>query len=131
MAKEIGTVINFVPDYELKPQKILTDYRIYDFLPFGADNLFPQACALFARSSPNHRGVINGKVKYITSELQTSNKKLEFLNVKVNFQGENVKQLMSKCNRDFFTGGNRYIEIITDARKSFLWFNHIDFTKVR
>ncbi len=131
MGNNVGTVMNFVPDYELKPQKLLTDYRIYDFLPFGNDNLFPQACALFARSSPNHRGVINGKVKYITSELQTKNKKLEFLNIRVNYQGETITQVMAKGNRDFFTGGNRYIEIITDARRSFLWFNHIDFTKVR
>jgi hypothetical protein len=131
MAKKIGTVMNFVPDYELKPQKVLTDYRIYDFLPFGYDNLFPQACALFARSSPIHRGVINGKVKYITAELQASNKKIVPLLTKANFEGESLSQVIAKSNRDNFTGGNRYVEIITDARKSFLWFNHIDFTKVR
>jgi len=129
--RKLGTVLNYVPDYELKPVKLLTDFRIYEFLPFGSDNLFPQAVALFGRTSPNHRGVINSKVNYTITDITINNKKYDYLNTKVNFEGENLKQVLTKAHLDYQMGGNAYIEVITDPRKSFLWFNHIDFTKVR
>jgi hypothetical protein len=129
--RKIGTVLNYVPDYELKPVKLLTDFRIYEFLPFGADNLFPQATALFGRTSPNHRGVINSKVNYTITDITVNNKKFDYLNTKVNFQGENLKKVLNDGHLDYCMGGNAYIEIITDPRRSFIWFNHIDYTKVR
>ena len=127
----IGTIVNYVPDYELKPVKIVTDFKYLNFIPFGSDNLFPQACALFARSSANHRGVINSKINYVCSPLTIGNSKLKYLNEKANFEGSNIRQIITNATRDYFTGGNRFIEIIMDNSRSFVWFNHIDYTKVR
>lgn len=128
-----GTVINYVPDYELTPAKEnLTIIKLSPIIPFGSDNLFPQATALFARSSPVHRGVINSKGFYfvgggITSEDQQLIDEFK----SVNFQGESLNDIAGKFFQDRNTGGNAWIEIITDRNFSFIWFNHIDFTKAR
>jgi hypothetical protein len=128
---KIGTVLNLVPDVEIKPVKTL-DYSIQPFIPFGSDNLFPQATALFARSSPVHRGVINSKCNYMLGDgLTSEDKKIQYLFDKANFEGETIDKIASKYFRDKNTGGNAWMEIITDNRRSFLWFNHIDFTKCR
>jgi hypothetical protein len=127
-----GIVLNYVPDYEMKPIKTLQDITIFDFVPCGSDNLFPQATALFSRTSPNHRGVINSKRDYILGGgIKTDIKELEYLLQKVNFEGQNINQVIKDCLHDRLTGGNIWIEIITDPSKSFVWFNHIDFTKCR
>jgi len=131
MAK-IGTVVNYVPDYEVKPLKTVIDFKLAPYVPFGSDNMFPQACALFARSSPIHRGIINGKRKYIIGGGITSDdEKLLELFKKVNFEGESIEDVADKFYFDRFSGGNSWIEIITDKPRSFLWFNHLDYTKCR
>lgn len=131
MANRQGYTLGYVPDYEIKPNK-LTDYTFTNFYPFGVDNLFPQATALFSRSSPNHRGIIKSKVIYmIGGGISTDDKKLEYLVEKCNFEGENITDVFKKICRDDVTGGNAWLEVITDLKRSFLWFNHIDYTKAR
>lgn len=126
-----GVVLTYVPDYEINPVRLI-DYTSLNFYPFGADNLFPQATALFARSSPNHRGIIKNKGTYmIGGGLFTEDKKLEYLLTRCNYEGESINDVLKRICRDDNTGGNAYLEVITDAKKSFLWFNHIDYTKVR
>ncbi len=128
----IGKTIAFVPDYEIKPERKLIDLRLAEYVPFGSDNLFPQATALFARSSPVHRGIINSKRTYVIgSGLSSEDEMLldEFRNV--NFEGESLRNVASKFYLDRYIGGNTYLEIISDMNKSFLWFNVIDYTKVR
>ena len=127
-----GTVLSYVPDYEIKPVKVNLDIKLVPFIPFGSDNLFPQATALFSRSSPVHRGVINSKCHYFLGDgLTTDDKKLEAEIENINFEGEHLNDVASKYFLDRAMGGNGWIEIITDAAKSFLWFNHIDYTKAR
>lgn len=129
---KIGTVINLVPDVDIKPVKSNLDFKLQPFVPFGSDNLFPQATALFARSSPIHRGVINSKVNYMTGDGLTSDvSKVQYLFDKANFEGQTIDDISAKYFRDKVTGGNAWIEVITDVRRSFLWFNVIDFTKCR
>lgn len=103
-----------------------------EYIPFGSDNLFPQAMALFSRTSPNHRGVINGKRRYtighelISSDTETQN----FLN-SCNLDEENLQDVISKAELDYIIGGNAYFEVITAKNGGFVYFNHIDFTKCR
>jgi hypothetical protein len=116
---------------ELTPKLNLAN-TITDYIPFGSDNLFPQAMALFARMSPNHRGVINSKRRYVLGNgLKTDDKEFEgFLNV-CNLDGESLSDVISKIELDYEIGGNAYLEIIKDNKNRFIYFNHIDFTKCR
>jgi hypothetical protein len=126
-----GVTLSYVPDYEITPVRLL-DYTYTNFYPFGLDNLFPQATALFSRSSPNHRGIIKSKVTYMVGGgFKIEDPKLTYLLEKCNYEGENLNDIFKKICRDDNTGGNSYLEIITDPKRSFLWFNHIDYTKIR
>jgi len=103
-----------------------------DYIPFGADNLFPQALALFSRVSPNHRGILNSKEGYILGKGVTSEDEAfaEELG-EVNYQGETITDVMRRVITDDLRFGNVWVEFITDRNGSFLWYNHIDSTKVR
>jgi len=111
------------------------DFEYRDFIPFGNDNLFPQALALFARSSPNHRGVIDSKNVYFLGDgIQATDEKdkevVSWLD-NINFEKQNINELQNKFFLDEIIFNNSYVEIITDAKRSFLWINHIDSTKCR
>lgn len=107
----------------------------HDYIPFGSDNLFPNALAMFARKSPNHRGVLNSKVKYCLGDgIFPEDEKDTDLQVQIdsiNQEGESLNLIQKKLYLDRFMTGNYYIELITDATRSFLWINHIDATKCR
>ena len=82
-----STVIN-LGDTDIRPYKE-TAFNTSDFIPFGSDNLFPQACALLARSSPNHRGVINSRQNYIIGNgIDTEEKATEYLLTRADFEKE-------------------------------------------
>lgn len=107
-------------------------YNTYDYIPFGQDNLFPQALALFSRVSPNHRGILNSKFRYtlgkgIVSEDEAFNEELK----NVNFEGQGINQVVSRIITDDLRFGNGWIEFISDRNGSFLWYNHLDSTKCR
>lgn len=106
-----------------------------DYIPFGSDNLFPNALAMFARKSPNHRGVINSKVKYCLGDgifpEDEKNTELQTQIDSINQEGESLNHIQKKLYLDRFMTGNYYIELITDSRRSFLWLNQIDATKCR
>lgn len=124
--------INYVPDYDLKPDKKVVELKLTDYVPFGSDNLFPQATALFARSSPVHRGIINSKRTYVIgSGLVSDDEQLLQEFNSINYEGEGLRSLASRFYLDRYMGGNAYLEVITDAARSFLYFNVIDYTKVR
>lgn len=107
----------------------------YEFIPFGSDNLFPQALALFARTSPNHRGIINSKLQYIIGDgiIPQDEKDKETLALieKINFEGENLTDVTTRVLTDDLMGGNLWLEIITDRNRSFLYISQMDFTKCR
>jgi len=143
MAKETGpsstkTIDSYVNaakvDYskkELTPYRVL-DLDTLDFIPFGSDNLFPQALALFSRLSPNHRGVLTSKNKYMHGSgiIGTDTYSEEFIKA-VNYEGESLNQVQKKNWTDHNLLGNTWIEFITDKKGSFLFINHLDTTKVR
>ena len=125
---------SYTPDDRIRPFTRV-DENYLDYIPFGSDNLFPNALALFARKSPNHRGVINSKVKYCLGDgifpEDENNKELQTQLDSINQEGESLNHIQKKLYIDRFMTGNYYIELITDARRSFLWINHIDATKCR
>lgn len=106
-----------------------------DYIPFGSDNLFPQALALFSRTSPNHRGVINSKNVYLGGKGFASPKKdtwlIDNFIEKCNYEGESLDEVQRKFFLDENSTGNVWIELITDRNRSFLWVNHLDSTKAR
>lgn len=110
----------------------LDDYDNNPFISFGSDNLFPQAVALMARSSPNHRGVINSMVTYFLGHgIHSEDPEIEELIKKANFEGDSLNTIQKRLFLDDRISGNAWVEIITDKDKSFLWFNHLDTTKCR
>ena len=112
-----------------------SNFNIENFIPFGSDNQFPNALALFSRQSPNHRGVMNSKVNYCMGDgifpVEEKDTATQDLLNKINFEGESLNDVQRKLYLDRFMTGNYYIECITDAKRSFLWFNHIDATQCR
>ena len=103
-----------------------------DYIPFGSDNLFPQALTKFCRTSPNHRGIINSKHQYILGDGITSDDEpTRLLLDSVNFEGESLTEVVSPILLDDLMTGNGWVELITDKNGSFLWFNHLDTTKIR
>ena len=49
----------------------------------------------------------------------------------INYEGETIDDVVERLLFDENMLGNAYVEIITDARRSFMYLNHIDCTKVR
>lgn len=97
--------------------------------------MFPNALALFSRQSPNHRGVLNSKVSYCLGDgihpIEENDKATLELISKINYEKESLNDLQIKLYLDRFMTGNYWIELITDARRSFLWLNHLDATQCR
>lgn len=116
---------------EIKTDRLM-DYDNNPFISFGTDNLFPQAVALMARNSPNHRGVINSMVTYFMGHgFTTDDPETEQLIKSANFEGMTLNAVQKRLFLDDRISGNAWIEIITDKNRSFLWFNHLDVTKCR
>lgn len=121
-----------VPDIPVEKQTVNLDSR--EFHRFGSDNLFPQAVAALNRKSPVHAGIINYKTIYTLGkgfQVDESNQGLQDIVAKVNGSNESLRGVFKKEIKDFNSFGNAYLEIVTDASRSFLSFFHIDATKVR
>lgn len=124
-------VIN-LSEPEIKPYTGVRLLTTSDFIPLGADNLFPQALALFCRTSPNHRGILNSKHTYMMGDgLVSDDTKVTDLFTEVNAEGESMNQVISRIDTDYGMFGNGWFELITDKNGTFLWFSHLDSTKVR
>lgn len=105
-----------------------------EFHRFGSDNLFPQAIAALNRKSPVHSGIINYKTIYTLGKGfqvdEANNGLIEFVK-RVNGSNESLRAVFKKIIKDFNSFGNAYLEVVTDASRSFISFFHIDSTKVR
>ena len=114
------------------PTELTTVDRNYeDFIPFGSDNLFPQALIELARNSSVHRGIINNKQIYvegdgIVSDDPATQKYLEAVNPQ-----ENLDEMAANVELDYIFFGNAYIEVVTDAKRSFVNLFHKDGSKCR
>ena len=94
--------------------------NMQDFIPFGSDNLFPNALALFSRQSPNHRGVLNSKVNYCLGDglfpLDEKDTATQDILDSINFEGESLNDVQMRLFLDRFMVGNYDLECITDKR---------------
>ena len=103
-----------------------------DYIPFGEDNLLPQQISKLVRSVTIHRAIINSKRDYfLGSGLVSENKALVSLINQANNNHETLQDVLKKIFFDDLTFGNAYIELVTDRKRSYLFFYHIDSTTVR
>ena len=99
------------------------------FWRWGDDNLFPAALALMSRRSTTHRRIINDKADYISGKgvvCDTASPLLARFVEAVNGDGESLRQLLNKLAYDKSLFGNAFLEVVTDARRSFLSLYHQD-----
>lgn len=119
------------PETDIRHDR-LEDYDNNEYISFGKDNLFPQAVALMARSSPNHRAVINSKTTYFMGDgIISEDPEFMPLLKQSNFEGETISAITERVMLDDNIAGNGWFEIISDPGRSFLWFSHLDTTKCR
>ena len=124
---------NYVPLLNLKRSDFInlrTNYEI--FIPFGEDNLLPTQLNQLAREVPVHRAIINSKSSYIVGRgLASENKLIQKLIETPNNTFETLDTVLRYVVHDYLNIGNAYIEIITNLKKSFSYFYHIDASKCR
>ncbi|MDE7305270.1 MAG: phage portal protein [Alistipes sp.] len=104
------------------------------FWRWGDDNLLPYALALMARRSTTHRRIINDKADYISGKgviCDENLPRLKSLIERVNPQGESLRQVLNKLAYDKALFGNAFLEVVTDARRSFLALYHQDASRCR
>lgn len=104
------------------------------FWRWGDDNLFPAALALMSRRSTTHRRIINDKADYISGKgvvCDTASPLLARFVETVNGDGESLRQLLNKLAYDKSLFGNAFLEVVTDARRSFLSLYHQDASRCR
>ena len=100
------------------------------FVPFGADNLFPQYLARLKRQSSTHRSVLAQKTIFTSgAKFVSSDEDLSAYIKDVNANGESLRMIFKKLADDYYTFGNAYLEgVIYDGG---LNLYHIDATTVR
>lgn len=106
-----------------------------EFWRWGDDNLFPCALALMARRSTTHRRIINDKADYISGKGfvcdEVREPRLAAFVRRVNGDGESLRQVLNKLAFDKSLFGNAFLEVVTDARHSFLSLYHQDASRCR
>ena len=104
------------------------------YIPFGSDNYYPQALAALYRKSVGLRGIIQSKVTFIVSGGfhidEANNVALEFLD-NPNNKEESLDDIFENYLTDRYFSGNSYLEIVTDAKKSFISIFHVQSVKCR
>ncbi len=101
---------------------------------WGDDNLFPLALAQMSRRSTIHRRIINDKADYIAGKGVMVDKEVSRLNYftqSVNGRSETLRELLYKLSFDKSLFGNAFVEIVTDAKHSFLSLYHHDASQCR
>lgn len=133
ISAKVHNVVSNVPDIPTPTtRRVFNDQRKWH--KFGTDNLFPQAVALLTRRSPVHRGIIKYKTIYTVGKgfsYDEANQSLSDMVMMANNKNETLRDVAKKLIQDRYTFGNAYLEIMTDARGSFVSLSHIDATKVR
>jgi hypothetical protein len=107
-------------------------FSSFGCLPFGSDNQLPNILAQFCRKSPVHRGIINRKREFIAgANWTTENEALETLLNNFNSNGEGFSNVIKKLTLDLLFSGNGWLEIVTNAKRTFLNVFHHDYTTCR
>ncbi len=123
-----------VPLGEISPSKPV---RGADFWRWGDDNQMPDRLALMSRRSTTHRRIINDKADYISGKgftHESSGEAADTLAALVNCVngcGDSLRQVFNRLAFDKALFGNAFLEIATDADRSFLSLHHHDASRCR
>lgn len=101
---------------------------------WGGDNMLPQALSVLARRSVAHRRIINDKADYIAGKgfsYTDSSPVLRHIVESANGQGDSLRSIVSRLAMDDAMFGNAFLEVVSDAKHSFLSFYHIDASQCR
>lgn len=125
----VVTMSSHVPAQPTPARAVVTNSK--DYIPFGSDNMFPQALAELNRKSPVQRSILRNKTIYISGKgFSTEVDALAEYVKRVNPR-EKLRQVWKKVASDKCSFGNAYIEVVTDARRTFMNLFHKDATKGR
>ena len=124
---------NYTPLFNLqKTDFINLKSNLEEYIPFGEDNLLPTQLNKLAREVPVHRAILNSKTNYVIGKgLVSNDKAISQLILQPNNVQLDLTYTLKRVVFDYFTHGNAYIELITNADKSFLQLYHLDTSKVR
>ena len=104
------------------------------FWRWGDDNLLPEALALLSRRSTVHRRIINDKADYISGKgfnCGEGEMLLRQFVERANGAQESLRKVLNKLAFDKALFGNAFLEVVTDASRSFLSLYHQDATRCR
>jgi len=136
-----GSTVNFfsapiISGTSIVRERTAVDFNSNDFVPFGADNLFPEAIEALNLKSPNHRGIMNRKVDFtVSGGFQVdgvNNPRLEQFIMEAN-PSESLTEVYDKIQTDDYHGGNGWLELVkvrVNGTPSIAFF-HRDWTEVR
>ncbi len=101
---------------------------------WGDNNMLPCALSLIARNSVAHRRIINNKADYIAGKGVTCDESLGMVRqliARANGTGESLRSVIARLALDESMFGNAFMEVVTDADRSFLSLYHVDASKCR
>ncbi|MDP2237005.1 MAG: hypothetical protein Q8J88_11275 [Bacteroidales bacterium] len=124
---------NYTPLFNLKKSDFIdlkSNFEVY--IPFGEDNMLPTQLNKLAREVPIHRAILNSKTNYVIGKGLTSNNPIIAAFIKKpNNTETDLTNTVKRLVFDYFNQGNAYLEVVTDAKMSFLYVYHVDASKVR
>lgn len=123
-----------VPEMPKEITKADRNINQYAWIPFGSDNLFPQALSLMARRSVVHRSIMYHKKNFVMPHQMICDNPavLKFID-NVNGRDETLTEVLGKAYLDYQGIGNAYILIVKYKSTSGASINlfHKDATKCR
>ena len=124
---------NYTPLFNLKKTDFISlTTNLEEYIPFGEDNQLPSQLNKLAREVPVHRAILNSKTNYVIGKgLASNNPKISAFIKQPNNINIDLASVMRRTVYDYFTQGNAYFELVTNASKSFLFLYHNDASKFR
>ena len=102
---------------------------------WGDNNALPTALSLMARRSAAHRRIINDKADYIAGKGfaydDGCNPIIASLVNRANGEGDSLRGVIARLAYDIALLGNAFMEVVTDANRSFLSLYHHDASTCR
>ena len=103
--------------------------RVYDFIEWGEDNLYPQYLLSLYRNVASLRSVVNGSVDYVVGNNITS--QVSLLMGEVNDEAQTIIDIVAQIARDYYVYGGFAIEVMRNKFGNVASLRSLDFTKVR
>jgi predicted transcriptional regulator with HTH domain len=123
-------ISNLAAPNDIDPIRVVDNYTVGDVLKWGSDNQFPNQLAELYRKSNVHRSVLKDKISYYVGKEYVSEDYQDVID-KVNNDNEGLKSLSNKLTKDFQLTGNMFVMVVTDVKRSFVHYYHIDSTTAR